>query len=710
MNYQEARRVRNTGLFNLAAQNIASGGGIGSSLGSAISSKFKAKITGIKEKFDPLNIAKKLTGNFGAAVLGKITGRSQRDIQYFAGGKGYGSSSGVTQESNLDAIQPALYTKVKEGQKQRMKKGDSVSDVLARLYNLTKNNYDAEEKRRDKEIRDKYKENERNQKWHEELLDAILGPNRFKKEKEKTTKKKGSGIFDFINNLQKKFNSFIEGLENKIKEGAEKAIEKKVAKTALKTAAEIAAEKAAAETAGKEVGKDVTKTTAGVIGEDVTKATAGVIGEDVTKVATKNTAEAAAEAVSKTAGTATAEAVSKKAIKEISESTIKQAAKPSVEKLVVKAGSESIPLIGGLIGTAFAVPRMLKGDFFGAGLEVASGGGGIVTSVAGGLLLAARDVYNEVYKNPETGVLANLENDLVTDYDGTKERLTKITNVIDTLINESLKQRKSDTAKAAEMNKPVVTENGGGAAFLSRGSRSRTGLTTKVNPIESGSKETATKASMVNNNQSNSSVANNQSSMVNNVNQSNSSVANNQSSMVNNNQSNMVNNQSSSNMVNNNQSNSSVANNNQSNSNMVNNQSSVANNNQSNSSMVNNNQSSMVNNNQSSVANNNQSSMVNNVNQSNSSMVNKTTTNMPSATMTPPAPNPLTERVVSSINENNNLQIEKSQPKIVTIDKSKNINVASKDNSPSLILDSSVNVRSDDPTLQKTQRQNLRPV
>ena len=680
MNYQEARRVRNTGLFNLAAQNIASGGGIGSSLGSAISSKFKAKITGIKEKFDPLNIAKKLTGNFGAAVLGKITGRSQRDIQYFAGGKGYGSSSGVTQESNLDAIQPALYTKVKEGQKQRMKKGDSVSDVLARLYNLTKNNYDAEEKRRDKEIRDKYKENERNQKWHEELLDAILGPNRFKKEKEKTTKKKGSGIFDFINNLQNKFNNFIEGLENKIKEGAEKAIEKKVAKTALKTAAEAAAEKAAA------------------------------------------------EAASKTAGTATAEAAGQTAIKEISESTIKQAAKPSVEKLVVKAGSKSIPLIGGLIGTAFAVPRMLKGDFVGAGLEIASGVGGISTSVAGGLLLAARDVYNEVYKNPETGVLANLENDLVTDYDGTKERLTKITNVIDTLINESLKQRKSDTAKAAEMNKPVVTENGGGAAFLSRGSRSNrgTGKATKVNPIESGSTETATKASMVNNNQSNSSVANNvnqsNSSVANNVNQSNSSVANNvnqsNSSMVNNNQSNssVANNvnQSNSSVANNNQSNSSMVNNNQS-SMVNNNQSSMVNNNQSNSSVANNNQSSMVNNNQSSsnmVNNVNQSSsnMVNNANQSNSSMVNKTTTNMPSATMTPPAPNPLTERVVSSINENNNLQIEKSQPKIVTIDKSKNINVASKDNSPSLILDSSVNVRSDDPTLQKTQRQNLRPV
>jgi predicted CopG family antitoxin/predicted hydrocarbon binding protein len=605
MNYQEARRVRNTGLFNLAAQNIASGGGIGSSLGSAISSKFKAKITGIKEKFDPLNIAKKLTGNFGAAVLGKLTGRSRKDIQYFAGGRGYGSSSGVTQESNLDAIQPALYTNVKEGQRQRMKKGDSVSDVLARLYNLTKKNYEAEENRRDKEIRDKYKENERNQKWHKELLDAILGPNRLKKEKNKKTTKKGSNIFDFINNLQNKFNSFIEGLENKIKEGAEKAIEKKVAKSALKTAAETAAE-----TAGKEVGKDVTKATAEEVGKDVTKATAEEVGKDVTKaatttaaetttnVATRTATETVAETAGKTVAATTAESASKTAVKEVSESAIKETAKKSVGKLVAKAGSESIPLVGGLIGAAFAVPRMIKGDFFGAGLEVASGVGGVGTSVAGGVLLAARDVYNEVYKNPETGVPASLENDLVTDYDGTKERLTKITNVIDTLITESLKQRKEDTAKAAEMNKPVVTENEGGAAFIHRGSglKRGTGQATKVSPTESTPTETATKASMVTNNQSS------------------------------------------------------------------------------------------------------------------SNMVNNTTTNMSSATMAPPTPNPLTERVVSSINENNNLQIEKSQPKIVTIDKSKNINVASKDNSPSLVLDSSVNVRSDDPTLQRTQRQNLRPV
>ena len=696
MNYQEARRVRNTGLFNLAAQNIASGGGIGSSLGSAISSKFKAKITGIKEKFDPLNIAKKLTGNFGAAVLGKLTGRSQKDIQYFAGGRGYGSSAGVTQESNLDAIQPALYTNVKEGQRQRMKKGDSVSDVLARLYNLTKKNYESEENRRDKEIRDKYKENERNQKWHKELLDAILGPNSFKKEKDKKTTKKGSNIFDFINNLQNKFNSFIEGLENKIKEGAEKAIEKKVAKSALKTAAETAAE-----TAGKEVGKDVTKATAEEVGKDVTKATAEEVGKDVTKataeevgkdvtkaatttaaetttnVATRTATETVAETAGKTVAATTAESASKTAVKEVSESAIKETAKKSVGKLVAKAGSESIPLVGGLIGAAFAVPRMLKGDYFGAGLEVASGVGGIGTSVAGGVLLAARDVYNEVYKNPETGVPASLENDLVTDYDGTKERLTKITNVIDTLITESLKQRKEDTAKAAEMNKPVVTENAGGAAFVHRGSglKRGTGQATKIDATEpistvkesSSSPDTATK------------IPTGRGGMKSPVEQPVESLGVSPTGEP------LVRNQKGQigYYVREGRTSKFILYNN------MNNTNSTSNN---------------TNTNQSS------SNMVNNSNQSSSSMVNNTTTNMPSATMAPPAPNSLTERVVSSINENNNLQIEKSQPKIVTIDKSKNINVASKDNSPSLILDSSVNVRSDDPTLQRTQRQNLRPV
>jgi hypothetical protein len=63
------------------------GEGYGSAIGKTISLKTKAKIAGIKQKFDPLNIAKILTGGsrLGPAILGKMLGRSRRDIEFFAG-------------------------------------------------------------------------------------------------------------------------------------------------------------------------------------------------------------------------------------------------------------------------------------------------------------------------------------------------------------------------------------------------------------------------------------------------------------------------------------------------------------------------------------------------------------------------------------------------------------------------------------------------
>jgi len=68
---------------------ILSGKGVGSALGGAISDKLKAKATGVKEKFDPMNIAKFMTGGsrLGPAIMGRLTGRSQADINYFSGDK-----------------------------------------------------------------------------------------------------------------------------------------------------------------------------------------------------------------------------------------------------------------------------------------------------------------------------------------------------------------------------------------------------------------------------------------------------------------------------------------------------------------------------------------------------------------------------------------------------------------------------------------------
>lgn len=73
----------------MITDRITSGGSVGSSIKGAISDKLKAKGTGIKEKFDPLNIARAMTGGgkLAPAILGRMTGRSQADINYFAGNK-----------------------------------------------------------------------------------------------------------------------------------------------------------------------------------------------------------------------------------------------------------------------------------------------------------------------------------------------------------------------------------------------------------------------------------------------------------------------------------------------------------------------------------------------------------------------------------------------------------------------------------------------
>lgn len=89
MNYQQAYTTRKTGLGNLIVNKIRSGQSLSGSVGRSASEKIKSYGTGLKESFDPLNIAKKLTfgSNLAPAILGKLTGRSADDIRYFSGGK-----------------------------------------------------------------------------------------------------------------------------------------------------------------------------------------------------------------------------------------------------------------------------------------------------------------------------------------------------------------------------------------------------------------------------------------------------------------------------------------------------------------------------------------------------------------------------------------------------------------------------------------------
>lgn len=89
MDYGRAKDIRKEGLISLLTDKLISGHGIGESISSALSERTQATAMGIKEKFDPLNIAKILTfgSNFGPALLGSLTGRSSVDIAHFADDK-----------------------------------------------------------------------------------------------------------------------------------------------------------------------------------------------------------------------------------------------------------------------------------------------------------------------------------------------------------------------------------------------------------------------------------------------------------------------------------------------------------------------------------------------------------------------------------------------------------------------------------------------
>lgn len=87
LNYRQARQIRNRSISDLIADELIRGKGIGGAIGGAVSLRTKARMKGIKEKFDLLNMVRVLTGKsrLGTAIIGKVFGRSREDIEYFAG-------------------------------------------------------------------------------------------------------------------------------------------------------------------------------------------------------------------------------------------------------------------------------------------------------------------------------------------------------------------------------------------------------------------------------------------------------------------------------------------------------------------------------------------------------------------------------------------------------------------------------------------------
>jgi len=416
--YAKAAKVRKTSLSDLITKKIVEGGSIGSSIKAGISEKSKAKVTGIKEAFDPLNIAKKLTGGLGAAILGRATGRKQEDIEYFSGVKPKKDTASKIKSTDKaenvtkgnKSISKALYTKVAEGQKQKVIRGDSVSNVLSKLYNLMKQYHDEDITRLELERKNKKLREDEQQLWHEELIDAILGKKKNKTQSAKKDEKSGFNLLDYlktalktafefiIKTIKSIFKGILKGIKNIIKatvgvfkkfiEGPIKALKSLVLDAFKKLKNFVAPIIKSAREALEFIGKNFASL--------ARKVGLTSLAEKVEKAITKTEEKAVEKIGAETAEKALAETTEKAGEKVIEKSVVEETEKIA-EKTAGKTLLKKIPFLGALAGLAFGTQRAIGGDLTGAALEVASGVVGSVpvvgTAASLGIdaYLAARD-------------------------------------------------------------------------------------------------------------------------------------------------------------------------------------------------------------------------------------------------------------------------------------------------------------------------------
>lgn len=205
MEYGQAKALRGSSLSSLITQRLVDNRGIGSSIGSSISDKFKAQLTGVKEAFDPLNIAKKLTfgSKLAPALLGRMTGRKQSDIEYFTGRR-------ATPMNNFmggDMTSPGM--------------SDGAVEVLNEMFQFMKKTH--EESVKYKEVQNSFREENANEdeRRHTEFIKAIREFTGIKTGTLVVEKAKdeGGGILDFVKTMFESLKaSILSTVENMIKD------------------------------------------------------------------------------------------------------------------------------------------------------------------------------------------------------------------------------------------------------------------------------------------------------------------------------------------------------------------------------------------------------------------------------------------------------------------------------------------------------------
>jgi len=201
LNYQQAKAVRGQSLKDVIADELVRGKGFGSAITGAIGLKTQARIKGIKEKFDPLNIVKFLTfgSRLGPALYGRLFGRSQKDIEYFAGrAKPIGRKDKKLTKDGTDGEEDTAGMKT----------------VLKQILTFMKKTHEQDMLLREEENNLKESNKLNDEKRHKELLKALgaVGTQQ-PTAKAVPVKEKESG---FLQNIMQEVEDSVQGIKDKI--------------------------------------------------------------------------------------------------------------------------------------------------------------------------------------------------------------------------------------------------------------------------------------------------------------------------------------------------------------------------------------------------------------------------------------------------------------------------------------------------------------
>lgn len=216
MDYRVASNIRGKSLSSLITDRISSGGSVGSSIKGAISDKLKARGTGIKEKFDPMNIARAMTGGgkLAPAILGRITGRSQADINYFAGNK---------KKFSTYTKMPSIEQAPSEGV------GGSAIEVLNKMLTFMQKNRENDLKRKQISMSFEEERQSEEQRRHENFLKVLKDYTGVKTTTAIPEKSEGggflSGLMDTIKSMISTAVSSVLSVVNGLIKGFEKSLE-----------------------------------------------------------------------------------------------------------------------------------------------------------------------------------------------------------------------------------------------------------------------------------------------------------------------------------------------------------------------------------------------------------------------------------------------------------------------------------------------------